>query len=515
MSIRARRNSLLKSSISINTIRDSAVSFNEGLAKSNTAARDIVQSTNENNIFKRRLIGKDNEFFRRRRENVRRKDREDELEASSVQGIAKRTGSLSSSSTRGFLGRILDFFGIVLIGWFVNNLPKIIEGISKLIQRISKLVGILTGFVGSITNFLVDMGTGITNAITNLFKFPFSQKEQEARESLESAEGGVRRLTQRLINGFNLFGNPANVGLKSFDEGLIIPDEDPNAEQGDSEQAQDNATTDESENTEKKERPKGFMRALTGAVDFATFGMTDLDKRGDLFGNKEKEKEKSKLLNTGNDNFVQRNPSFILTEKQRNEQIERENDKSMMAGIDSEQEIQAIKSKELQSQGETVESKNQETQRENDDKKENDGVLTKLNGFMSNMFGTKTKRDNDKEKETDTMAEVDAKAQEIEGKASELKSAMEEFTSKIEKPDEGDKGASITPITRQRNNLGGRRNNTSSTIYMVEKPVNIGNDNSVGAGGGGGGSSLNSVNLQDSDAMKKGIKNLQSVILAN
>ena len=505
MSIRARRNSLLKSSISINTIRDSAVSFNDGLAKSNTAARDIVQSTNENNIFKRRLIGKDNEFFRRRRENVRRKDREDELEASSVQGIAKRTGSLSSSSTRGFLGRILDFFGIVLIGWFVNNLPKIIEGISKLIQRISKLVGILTGFVGSITNFLVDMGTGITNAITNLFKFPFSQKEQEARESLESAEGGVRRLTRRLITGFNLFGNPGNFGLKSFDEGLIIPDEDPDAEQGDSEQAQDNATTDESETTEKKQRPKGFMRALTGAVDFATFGMTDLDKRGDLFGNKkeeQKEVETSKLLDAG-------------TPVDNQKEVDKKNDENMIAGIDSEQEIQSIKSQELQSQGETVESKNQETQRENDDKKENDGVLAKINGFMSNMFGTKTKRDNDKEKETDTMAEVDAKAQEIEGKASELKSAMEEFTSKIEKPNEGDKGASITPITRQRNNLGGRRNNTSSTIYMVEKPVNIGSDNSVGTGGGGGGSSLNSVNLQDSDAMKKGIKNLQSVILAN
>ena len=32
-----------------------------------------------------------------------------------------------------------------------------------------------------------------------------------------------------------------------------MPDEDPNAEQGDSEQAKDNATTDESENTEKKQ----------------------------------------------------------------------------------------------------------------------------------------------------------------------------------------------------------------------------------------------------------------------
>ncbi len=497
MSIRARRDSLLKSSISINAIRDSAVSFNDGLSKSNTKARDIVQSTNENNIFKRRLIGKDNEFFRRRRENVRRKDREDELEAASVQGIAKRTGSISSASTRGFLGRILDFFGIILIGWFVNSLPKIIEGIKALIKRISTVVGILTGFVGAITNFLTDFGTGISNAITNLFRFPFSQKEQEAREGLESAEGGVRKLQDRLVRGFNLFGDPGNFGLKSFDEGLIIPDEDPNAEDGNAEQEQDNKTTDESENTEKKERPKGFMRALTGAVDFATFGMTDLDKRGDLFGNKEKEKKQDP-----NDNFVQRNPSFILTEKQRNEEIEKSNDADMVAGINTDTEANAIKSQEAQSKGETVESKNIETQRENDDQKENDGVLAKINGFMSNMFGTKTKRDNEEENKSKNLGDIDAKAQEIEGKASELKSAMEEFASNIEKPD---KGESITPKVMVRNNLGSRQTNASSTIYIVEKPVNVGGDGSVGGGMGGGGStpSFTNSNNNTSDIMKR------------
>ena len=123
MSIRARRNSLLKSSISINTIRDSAVSFYEGLSKSNTTAGSIVQKTNDNNNFKRRLIANDNQYFRKRQENVRRKAREDELEASTVQGVAKKTGSLTATSTRGFLGRILDFFGIVLLGWFINTLP--------------------------------------------------------------------------------------------------------------------------------------------------------------------------------------------------------------------------------------------------------------------------------------------------------------------------------------------------------------------------------------------------------
>ena len=54
---------------------------------------------------------------------------------------------------------ILDFFGIVLIGWFVTRLPKIIDGIKALINRVQKLITLLTGFIGSISNFLIDFGT--------------------------------------------------------------------------------------------------------------------------------------------------------------------------------------------------------------------------------------------------------------------------------------------------------------------------------------------------------------------
>ena len=102
MSIRARRNSLLKSSISINTIRDSAVSFNEGLSKSNTTAGSIVQKTNDNNNFKRRLIANDNQYFRKRQENVRRKAREDELEASTVQVLQKKQEVLQQQAQEDF-----------------------------------------------------------------------------------------------------------------------------------------------------------------------------------------------------------------------------------------------------------------------------------------------------------------------------------------------------------------------------------------------------------------------------
>ena len=160
MSIKRRRDAVLKSNISINSIRDSAANFTKGLMRSRQTASEIVNKTNENNKFKRTLIGNDNSFFVKRRENARRRQREDELEASTVQGSTKRQGNVVSRSTKGFLGRILDFFGIVLIGWFVNTLPQIIKSIQGLIKRIQGVITILTNFMNATGDFLISVGQG-------------------------------------------------------------------------------------------------------------------------------------------------------------------------------------------------------------------------------------------------------------------------------------------------------------------------------------------------------------------
>ena len=128
MSIQSRRNSLFKSSISIRTINNAATKFSAGLKAARKNADEIIKTTRQRNIFKSKLVRNDNKFFRQRQENIRRKNREDELGASSVQGVPKTQGSILAKSTRGFLGRMLDFLGILLIGWAINNLPKIISG---------------------------------------------------------------------------------------------------------------------------------------------------------------------------------------------------------------------------------------------------------------------------------------------------------------------------------------------------------------------------------------------------
>ena len=81
MSIKARRNAVLKSSIGLKSIQDSVGSLDKGIRKSISVASEIVKQTRKSNVFKNRLISKDAEIFRKRRENVRRRDREDELEA--------------------------------------------------------------------------------------------------------------------------------------------------------------------------------------------------------------------------------------------------------------------------------------------------------------------------------------------------------------------------------------------------------------------------------------------------
>ena len=214
---RKRRDSLLRSSISINSIRDSVSNFSKGLAESNAVANQIVEKTRQNNLFKSTLIRKENDYFRKRRENVRRKDREDELESSSITGITKKEGNIVQRSTRGFLGRILDFFGIILIGWFVNTLPKILKAIQALISRIQKFIGLLTGFIDGLKDFFTGIGEGIRTAFESLPKFELDSIKSEVDETIEKLLGGLERLQQDFIAAAREFGRPEKLGMESDD----------------------------------------------------------------------------------------------------------------------------------------------------------------------------------------------------------------------------------------------------------------------------------------------------------
>ena len=213
MSLQARRNSLFKSSISIKSIGDSVQKFSKSLRGARKNADESIKTIRQSNIFKKGLIRNDDLYFRKRQENIKRKDREDELEASSVQGAPKTQGNILTKSTRGFLGRMLDFVGVLLIGWAIQNLPRIISGINGLIKRISSVTGILSLFVEGIQFVLGGIGTLLQNALSSLLRFDFLTQQKEIEDGLGNANTSLTQARQELNTAASDFQQPESYGL--------------------------------------------------------------------------------------------------------------------------------------------------------------------------------------------------------------------------------------------------------------------------------------------------------------
>ena len=242
MSLKARRDALLKSSISINSIRDTVQKFNKGLERAKKNAAEIVKNTKESNLFKKSLISKDNNFFRIRRENIRRKDREDEIEAASLQGPAKQKGSILAKSTRGFLGRLLDFVGILLIGWAITNLPKIIAALSGVIKLIRRVTSILGAFINTIKNIVVGIGQVVSDALSKIPTFDFQKNKQGIEENINRAAGGLAKLDQQLVqtsNDYTDFGNEVEELEKQIEEENNENNEDENTNNQQNDQSEE------------------------------------------------------------------------------------------------------------------------------------------------------------------------------------------------------------------------------------------------------------------------------------
>ena len=205
MSQEKRRNFLSKTSSAIDNIRKSVTNLGEGLKNAGTASSSILQQTDKSNRFLRTLEKRDGEFFAKRREAALRRQREDELEASSVTGVTKRQGNVLAKSTKGFLGRILDFLGILLIGWVLSNLPFLIKKIEGLLKLIKRVVGILSPFLDVIAGFLRTIGNACDNFLNLFRRFDFGSNQARMKETLERGNAGLVALNTDFVQGTNEF----------------------------------------------------------------------------------------------------------------------------------------------------------------------------------------------------------------------------------------------------------------------------------------------------------------------
>ncbi len=214
-----------KSSISVSNIRRSVSSLGKGIKRAQGSTLSLSQSLSRRNETKRQGISTRASLFQKRQEAVRRREQEDIVEASGVTGAIRRTRKVVMNSTKGFLGRILDYIGTLLVGWALVNLPTIIRLGEELINRIQRLTKVMSTFIGDTTQFLFGFGQLLDGVSRNLISFDFTDSQGRIAKAMETMQSSFRRMEISVFEGLKILTEPIDF---EYEEGAgTEPDPEP------------------------------------------------------------------------------------------------------------------------------------------------------------------------------------------------------------------------------------------------------------------------------------------------
>ena len=229
-SIKLNRKSFIRNSVSIQGIKNSIGDLSSALQKSNTFARNLAKESYETAKFKSTLIGQDQKYFRRRQENFRRKQREDLIEASTVGGTVKKTGSIINNSSRGFLGRILDALGIILVGWSVTNFDKIIKHGEVFIRTIIRTIGAIDRLLDGILDVVEDFTMMLTNTNNTLSTQAqtLEEEKQEMRNAVNFVDKEFLEAEKTIVSDVLDYDDPKKMGFGDIKPEFLDANYNPN-----------------------------------------------------------------------------------------------------------------------------------------------------------------------------------------------------------------------------------------------------------------------------------------------
>ena len=185
-------------SINLSKINKAVTGITESVRRSKVIIDGISEKVNKSNENIKNRISDATKLFQMRRQAARRKEREDLIEASGIGGAIRRTNKIVSSSTRGFLGRILDFIGTILIGWAVVNIPKIVALAKNLFKRMQKFFKVITGFTEGLREFYTKFTTELSAIISNLSQIDL----QPVSDQISNIILRLQNAFKRMENGF-------------------------------------------------------------------------------------------------------------------------------------------------------------------------------------------------------------------------------------------------------------------------------------------------------------------------
>ena len=216
MSISVVRKTLLTSGISLKSINSTVTNFSSSVIESNKLASSMVKRTREDNKFIRKVISNEESFFVRRRESVIRKEREGVIEAGKVGGAVRYSGTVTTDSTKGFLGRMLDFTAVLLTGWLIKNGKQIGEGGEGLTDNMLKLSNTAKNYIDSQLESFTSLGDSLEKIEGQTKGFDITEEQSSLQKEQESISDSTFSIFSSITESLNQLYDDKFTGLDFF-----------------------------------------------------------------------------------------------------------------------------------------------------------------------------------------------------------------------------------------------------------------------------------------------------------
>lgn len=266
-------------SIQIRNISQSITGLGRGVQAAQSSAKTIQSTLKRSIAFNRKSMRISQETFLKRRDAVRRREQEGLIEANTLSGATARAGSVAGNSTKGFLGRVMDFIGSLLVAWAVKNLPIIVQRVRAIISRIRRVAEQLYFMVQNVGNFF----NGLTDALSalgqNFVEFDFFDESGRFKESVDYMSNSIELMKGNIESGFNILREPIDfMPLEQAASGADMQPVEQQAQEGEPTATTTTTTTAGSSMTYSSQ---GGQRIVdVGGQDYGDYGAGRIGSRG-------------------------------------------------------------------------------------------------------------------------------------------------------------------------------------------------------------------------------------------
>jgi len=268
-------------SIQIRNISQSITGLGRGIQSAQSSAKTIQGTLKRSIALNRKSMRISQETFLKRRDAVRRREQESLIEANTLSGATARQGSVAGNSTKGFLGRVMDFIGSILVAWAIKNLPAIARRIRAIISRIQRVATQLQLLVQNVGNFF----NGLTGALSalgqNFIEFDFFDESQRFKESVDYMSNSVELMKGNIESGFNILREPIDfMPLEQAASGAGMEPVEQQAQEGEPTTTTTTTTTTTAGSSMTYSSQGGTRITDPGGQDYGEYGADRMGSRG-------------------------------------------------------------------------------------------------------------------------------------------------------------------------------------------------------------------------------------------